>query len=40
MRTAKLCGDILWRYVTDDRNISSEQVVIYGESLGGAIALD
>jgi len=29
-----------WQYLTDTRQISAEQIVIYGESLGGAIALD
>lgn len=29
-----------WNYLRDTRRIPSEQIVIYGESLGGAIALD
>lgn len=29
-----------WNYLRDVRNIPSEQILIYGESLGGAIALD
>jgi hypothetical protein len=29
-----------WDYLTDTRQISAEEIVIYGESLGGAIALD
>ncbi len=29
-----------WHYLTQARNIPPEQIVIYGESLGGAIALD
>lgn len=29
-----------WQYLRTDRQIPPEQIVIYGESLGGAIALD
>ena len=29
-----------WRYLTQTRGIPPEQILIYGESLGGAIALD
>ncbi|NEQ43473.1 MAG: alpha/beta hydrolase [Leptolyngbya sp. SIOISBB] len=29
-----------WQYLRHDRQIPTEQIVIYGESLGGAIALD
>jgi len=29
-----------WNYLRDVRNIPSKQILIYGESLGGAIALD
>lgn len=29
-----------WNYLTQERNISPQQIIIYGESLGGAIALD
>jgi hypothetical protein len=29
-----------WNYLTQVRGISPEQIIIYGESLGGAIALD
>lgn len=29
-----------WNYLRDERQIPPEQIVIYGESLGGAIALD
>jgi uncharacterized protein len=29
-----------WRYLTQDRGVPPAQVLIYGESLGGAIALD
>jgi hypothetical protein len=33
-------SQVAWNYLRYTRRISSEQIVIYGESLGGAIALD
>jgi acetyl esterase/lipase len=29
-----------WNYLTQDRKISAKQIVIYGHSIGGAIAID
>ncbi len=31
-------AEAAWRYVVDDRNVKPEDIVVYGESLGGAIA--
>ncbi|MCC5635890.1 alpha/beta hydrolase [Nostoc sp. CHAB 5844] len=33
-------SQIAWNYLVKTRRISPEQIVIYGESLGGAIAID
>lgn len=33
-------GEAAWRYLRDSRQIPADQILIYGESLGGAIALD
>lgn len=33
-------GQAAWNYLRNERNISPRQILIYGESLGGAIALD
>lgn len=30
----------IWRYLTQTRKVPPEQIIIYGESLGGAIAID
>jgi uncharacterized protein len=30
----------IWNYLTKTRNVAPEQIIIYGESLGGAIAID
>jgi len=29
-----------WKYLTETRNISAEEVVLYGRSLGGAVAIE
>jgi fermentation-respiration switch protein FrsA (DUF1100 family) len=36
----RLAGDALdlWRYVTVDRNVDPRRIMLYGESLGGAVA--
>jgi uncharacterized protein len=33
-------AQVAWNYVTQTRKISPQQVILYGESLGGAVALD
>ena len=33
-------ADAAWRYLTEDRGIAPEEILIYGHSLGGAIAID
>lgn len=33
-------SEAAWRYLRDSRQIPADQILIYGESLGGAIALD
>lgn len=33
-------AEIAWNYLVRDRHIAPEQIVIYGHSLGGAIAID
>lgn len=29
----------VWKYVTEERNVSPERVIVYGESLGGGVAV-
>lgn len=33
-------AQIVWNYLTQDRNIPANQIIIYGHSIGGAIAID
>jgi fermentation-respiration switch protein FrsA (DUF1100 family) len=33
-------ADAAWRYLTEERGIAPEEILIYGHSLGGAIAID
>jgi uncharacterized protein len=33
-------SEAVWKYLTQERQISPDRIVIYGESLGGAIAID
>ena len=32
-------GEAVWQYLRDEREVAAEDIVIYGESMGGAIAL-
>ena len=33
-------GDAAWRYLTDERRMAPNRVVVFGDSLGGAVAVD
>lgn len=33
-------SEVVWNYLQDERGIAAEDIVIYGESMGGAIALN
>lgn len=33
-------SEIAWRYLTETRDIEPQDIVIYGESMGGAVAID
>ncbi len=36
---AKLVADarVIWKYATDERNVASDRIVLFGESLGGGV---